>query len=617
MKLYTFKDGNICISDELNTVDFSASCDILCVGAGSAGVYAADSAAREGSNVILLENSPCIGGMHVRGNVCMYYYGDEGGSYLEDEAKYNRDVFLAGNQQPETKQVVLYRRLKKSGVNLLCNHCPIGVYIEDNRIVGLQVLSPDGVFSIKAKMVIDATSDGHIIRMCPVNKTYGRKIDGKTVPFTVRTQYFANRCFMSINADSGYANQYNNVDFSKKTILAHANGTRYIDKGEFINVAFLTGIREGLSFEGETQIKYTDIIFDEPCEKTLFYAYSDLDKHGLDFAMDEDIFQNWLVISNLGTVTSSIAVPMGCIVPKNLKGIVTAGRCISGDPYSLSSIRMNRDMFRMGECVGIAATMAINENCDFTEIDYNKYLEKVTARGCFKSNKQRKFGFDGTRTPNGIIYTPVEFNIEKNLHLLDTTTPGVAIWSCYISKNKEETAKIIYKKLTSADNPLTKYNCAIALGIMGDLRCLPLLREIIENRDEFRFTDCRRSNQLRTSIAICLLGRLGTKDDFSTLEEIVFNENEYNNKMYEETITNINGYYKPVYFDVFTHAVMALVKLYKAHNESTLALHNDFVELFKDDKIIKRVTSAPYGTPNFMEIFDFQKYILKITDERN
>lgn len=609
MKLYTLKDNSLHITE--SAPDFSLTCDILCVGAGTAGVYAADSAAREGSDVILLEYSSCIGGMHVRGNVCMYYYGDEGGSYLEDEAKYNRDVFLAGNQQPETKQTVLYKRLKKSGVKTLCNHTPIGVYVEDNRVKGVQVLSDNGIFSIGAKMVIDATSDGHLIRMLPVEKSYGRKIDGKTVPFTVRTIYFANRCFMSINDDSGYINQYDKIDFSKKTILAHANSAKFIDKGEFINVASITGVREGLFFEGEDVVKLENILYDTPCEKTLFYAYSDVDKHGHDMALDEDLFQNWFVISNLSTVTVSIKVPLGCVVPKNIKGIVTAGRCISADSYSLSSIRMNRDMFRMGECVGLACSMAIKNQCDFLEIDYPQYLEKVKERGCFKSNNQRIFGFaNGSRN----TYTPIVFDIEKNLHLLETTTPGAMIWSCYVSKNKEETAEIVYKKLLTSDDSLTKYNCAIALGIMNDCRALPLLREIVENRDSFRFTDCRRSNQLRTSIALCLLGRLGEKEDISLIEPLVFDENEFFKEMYREEATEK---YNPVYFDVFTHASMALIKLYKKHNIETDELHSKFENLFKDDKIINRITSHSYGHPRFMEIHDFQKHVLKTTRTRN
>lgn len=615
MKLYTLCDTKPTTGAELGNVEFSIECDILCVGAGASGVYAAESAAGEGADVILLESSTCIGGTHVRGNVCSYYYGDTGGAYLDTDRKCDRRVFLAGNQQPETKQVLLYKRLTQKGVKILCRHTPIGVYMADTRVMGLRVLTDKGIISIKAKFIIDSTGDGHIIRMCPVKKYYGRKADGKTVPFTVRTQFFTKGLFKSINTDSGYTNQYDKHDFSRKTILAHANSAKYIDKGDFINVAYLTGIREGLSFEGEETIGYRSIIMKEPWKKVLFYAYSDLDKHGYDFALDEELFQNWFVISNLSTVTMSIAVPLGCVVPKDLKGIVTAGRCLSADSYSMSSIRMNRDMFRMGECVGIAAAMAVKDGCDFTEIDYEQYVQKVTRRGCFKSGTKFDYGFDNPNPSRAFPYTPVNFGVEKNLKLLETSTPGVAIWSCFISDEGKNTSEIVYNKLMTCSGPLTKYNCAIALGIMGDARAVPILCDIIRNRDSFRFNDCRRTNQLRTSIAICLLGRLGTKQDALLLEDIVFGENEHERAMYRRHTIGINGYYNPVYFDVFTHACMALAKLYKAHGMDLALLGERFEKLFEGGKIIKRVTSAQYGEPEFMEIYDFQKVLLKYVPE--
>lgn len=607
MKLCTLKNNNLEITEV--SPDFSTVCDILCVGAGAAGIYASDSAAREGSNVILLEYSSSIGGMHVRGNVCCHYYGDEGGSYLETEEKCTRDVFLAGDQQPETRQVLHYKRLQKSGVKILCSHTPIGIYMEDNRVVGLLVLSENGIFSIGAKMVIDSTSDGHLIRMLPVKKFYGRKNDGKTVPFTVRTQYFSNRCFMSINDDSGYINQYDKSDFSQKTIIAHAKGAKFIEKGEFINLASITGVREGLFFEGEETVRLEDILYGTPYKKTLFYAYSDIDKHGHDMALDEEIFQNWFVISNLSTVTASINVPMGCIVPKHIKGIVTAGRCISADSYSLSGIRMNKDMFRMGECVGVGASMAVKENCDFLDIDYEKYLSKVNERGCFKSTIDRKFGFANRAAK--IPYVPIEFGVDKNLHLLETATPGTAIWSCFVSNDKARDCEKIYQKLISSKTDLEKYNCAIALGIMNDCRALPTLRKIIKNRDAFRFTDCRRSNQLRTSIAICLLGRIGEISDIPLLESIVFDDSEFEKPMYREEETE---YYNPVYFDVFSYSATSIISLYKKCGKDLSSLHQKFSKLFENDRILKKVTSYPYGHPYFMEISHFQKYVLNITE---
>ncbi len=73
------------VKKDRDLTEFDYCCNVLCVGAGSAGCYAADSAAREGASVILLEIGENIGGMHVSGGVTGYYYGTHGGSYEEGE----------------------------------------------------------------------------------------------------------------------------------------------------------------------------------------------------------------------------------------------------------------------------------------------------------------------------------------------------------------------------------------------------------------------------------------------------------------------------------------------------------------------------------------------------
>lgn len=592
---------------------FDKSCDILCVGAGSAGVYCASTASEEGADVILLEYDSNIGGMHVCGNVLGYYYGLAGGAYQEDDNMCAQDtVFFKGGISPEAKQVHMTERLENAGVMLMCSCTPTGIYFDGNRAVGLRVLYCGKEINISGKYIIDATSDGHIVRMCPVKKYYGRSFDGSFVPFTVRAQYIKDGKYFSSNTDSGYIDQYNAFEFSDKVICAKAEACKYILKGEFLNIASRTGLREGLSFEGEQSLDYKDILFDREPEKVLFYAYSDLDKHGHDHAFDSELYQNWWVISNLSTVTIKIPVPFGCIVPKGLDGIISAGRCISADTYSKSAVRMNRDMFRMGECIGIAASMAVSCGTSVLNIDYESYITKAKSRGCYGSDIRKKYGFDypGGNKP----YVPVSFGVKENFHLLDTDTPGVFTWSCFIDKDKERTAEIVYKKLKDTNDPLTKKNCAIALGIMGDKRCLETLREMVNERDCFYYKDCRRSNQFAGVIAVCLLGRLGTEADAALLEQIIFDPEEIKNPIYH-TLPKDYLYFNSddrnfVYYFYFTHACAALVKLYKNNGLDTQALKQRFKKLFSDNSYITKVTCGAPDSPAFSEMENLKKLIL-------
>ena len=623
-----------------DVTDFDYCCNVLCVGAGSAGCYAADAAAREGATVILLEIGENIGGMHVCGNVTGYYYGARGGSYEEDDKKSKEDtVFLTNRCHWEQRQIRLTERLWESGVQILCHHSVIGLFFDGDRVVGVLAFDGEREFSIKADVTIDATSDGHLIRMTDVKKQYGRPSDGSFVPFGVFLQYTKNGRLYSKNNDSGIMDHYSGREFSEKTVMAHANASYMLGNAEIVNCALHTGVREGLTYEGEDRVTYKDLLLGKQPQKVLFWAYSDLDRHGSLRATEEDMFQNWWVISNLSTVVIGIPVSFGSIVPKNVRGLVTAGRCLSCDTYTQSAIRMNRDMFRMGECVGVAAAMAALEGKDFSLIDYKKYLTRVKEKGCFGNDSGVTFAFDNTyriylnkmkaldRTPDkkydglspsASIYEPIRFDADHNFHLLRTDAPGVAIWSCYVSAEKKMLKERLYGEMLRADDTLYKYNCAITLGLLEDTRALPTLREIVKTRDCFFFTDNRRSNQFRSAIVICLLGRIGTTEDLPTLFEVLSTE-EIKRPMYHTLQPNYLYHNYPdrnfVYFSMLTHACMAIYTIYKRYELDMKQLHRFFDDLFDDGTLLNHVTEGRANTSAEEEMKGFIAYVLHVTDK--
>lgn len=633
-------ENGLVVKKACDITEFDYRCNVLCVGAGSAGCYAADSAAREGATVILLELDENIGGMHVCGNVTGYYYGASGGSYEEDDKRSEADtVFVTNKRHWEQRQIRLTERLLKSGVKLLCRHSVIGLYFDGDRVTGVLAFDGERKVSIKADVTIDATSDGHLIRMTDVKKQYGRASDGSFVPFGVFLQYTKDGKLCSKNNDSGIMDHYCHNDFSKKTVMAHANAG-YILKEEFVNCALHTGIREGLSFEGEDTVRYEDLLLGKHPSKVLFWAYADLDRHGSLRATEDEIFQNWWVVANLSTVVISIPVSFGSIVPKNVKGLVTAGRCLSCDTYTQSAVRMNRDMFRMGECVGIAAAMAALSGVEFSQVDYKKYLTRVKERGCFGNYSEITFAFDDSYqryltkmkslgrdpdkkyeglSPDSSVCRPICFDVDKNFHLLKTDAPGAAIWSFYVSKEKETVRERLHHEMVLADDKLYKYNCAIALGLLLDGRAIPVLREIVQNRDCFFFTDNRRSNQFRSAVAVCLLGRLGAESELPLLFEILTPE-EIERPMYHTLKPNYLYHNFPdrnfVYFSILTHACMAIYEIYKRCNLDMEKLRNFFCKLFSDEKLLCRVTEGYSSATAEEEINGFIAHLMRLTETK-
>ena len=620
---------------EVEVPHFDLSTDILVVGAGCAGIYCADSAKKEGRDVILLELGENIGGMFVCGNVTGYYYGGEGGTYLEDDKRVHQDTVFVGNgHHADGWQLHLYKRLREGGVRLFPSYSVLGIYREGGHVFGVRAFDGQRSVDIRATFTVDATSDGHLVRLLPVEKRYGRPSDGRFVPYTIRAIYHTEGVLRACNADSGTMNHYDSEDFSRGTILAHANASEVLKSGDFVNLALHIGVREGLSFVGEDTVRYEDILYEKKKERILFYAYSDLDRHGSDRAIEEELFQNFWVISNLSTVTIPIGVPMGAVVPKGICGFVTAGRCLSCDTYAQSAVRMNRDMFRMGECVGVALAMAIQAGVEFLEIDYNEYLEKVKARGAFDGAHAPGFYFDNTynaykkrmlslgRTPDerykeyrggDHVIVPISFGVEENFERLRTIEPGVAFWSCFRHPNREEICERLYLALDDADTDLYRYNLGIALGLCEDKRALPIIREIVERRDCVFFTENRRSNQFRSAIAICLLGRLGEPSDLPLLFDIL-SEEEIQKPMYHtlkpDYLYHGSSDQNFVYFSLLTHATVAIRKIYVRHALPLDELRERFLEIFRDGSRISFATPTKPGEHAYEEISGFIRQII-------
>ena len=617
MKLYTRIENKPFVTDAKQPV-FDRTCDVLVIGAGCAGIFAAVAARREGASVLLIENSEAIGGMHTAGCVIGYYYGKSGGSFEAlDEKTAAHGAFLEPRRSPSAKQAIFSEYLTEHGITPLVRHTPTGVYMEGDRVVGVRVLTDKGVESIRTGIVIDATSDGYLLRLCPIKARYGRSVDGKTAPFTVRTILDPDGHNRFTNRDNGYIDQYDEQSFSERVLLAHADVAEELQQSKLVGLAYRTGIREGLCFEGEETLTYADVVYGREPERTLFYAYSDLDRHGRDHAIDEELYQNWWVVSNLSTVTVQIPVPMGAVVPKGIEGIVTAGRCFSSDSYAQSAVRMNRDMFRMGECVGVAAAMAVRTGFPLHLIDYAAYRARVSELGCFGGSFESRFGFHAPS--NKLPYTPVDFDLDKNASLLKTDRPGIAVWSAFIAPDRKRIGDRLAALLSDADTALYRYNLSIALGIIGDARALPILREIVASRDCFYFKDCRRSNQFRSAIALCLLGRIGEASDLPLLHEIVFSPDEFERPLYHtlppDYLYCATDTINFVYFDHFTHAAMALVKLTRRLGLPLRRLNRELRALAEKGQIYRNVTHCAEDSPAMIQIKGFLEHLLRETDE--
>ena len=105
------------------------------------------------------------------------------------------------------------KTLVESGADILYDSSICGIYMEDNKAVGVKVFTPNGFRNFSASVLIDSTADAHTAHMAGCKTEYGRKTDGLTQPYTMVSFVQQGDFFRSTNHDFGRVDQR---DFQKR-----------------------------------------------------------------------------------------------------------------------------------------------------------------------------------------------------------------------------------------------------------------------------------------------------------------------------------------------------------------------------------------------------------------
>lgn len=77
------------------------------------------------------------------------------------------------------------------------------------------------------------------------------------------------------------------------------------------------------------------------------------------------------------SIDEPFGIPYGCLVSKDIKNMMMAGRDISVDDMTFGATRIMNVCMAVGQAAGNAASMAINENLKPSEINVNELREKL------------------------------------------------------------------------------------------------------------------------------------------------------------------------------------------------------------------------------------------------
>jgi hypothetical protein len=539
---------------EIKEILFENSYDVIVVGLGTAGAIAAICAAEYGLKVLALEKEDRMGGTATTGGVLGYYCGAKGGRFEAiDKIVYttDNDIFAPANLKypdhihPDKKAMVLESEALEAGVDICYDAWTFGVYMEENRVVGLQWKDSKGIHSTESKYVIDCTAEADICSIAGCETLRGRKFDDKTQPFSLCTITLNKGNVSSYYVDNGYINPNDGRMFSDQVLNTYTQKMFLRDHFDIDNyysvISSQVGIREGRRIVGEESVSLEDFSEGKMTDKPVFYAYSHIDTHGIEHPFEEKTYIEWCIVSRLKMLLFSVPVPKGALIPKGYQGILAAGRCIAVDHDISSCVRMKRDMQKCGEAASALAYISIQEGVDAVDVSYDKLATLLIDTKCLdEDNNIMNYRI----ADKGAVKTdkPVKWLTDKQeiLNQLKSDIPGVGIWSA-----KRMGSAIIndLRQWLKQDDERLKIYSALALGLLGDSSSIDVLRGVIKSHPEFDMELAQKEVNDGIS-AIYLLGELGDVESIPYLIEIIkikASNNQYN--------------------QYFLYAMMALVKI--------------------------------------------------------
>ena len=407
-------------------VEKTIQTDVVVVGGGTAGVFAAIAAARCGAKTVLIEKNSTLGGTMTVANVnfpgLFYAWGKQiidgpcweaiqrtaalGGAVIppiQFRPKNHFDEQITLNRFAYT--AVLWEMLHESGVMVITS-AMVSCAAETERGVCLLVTAKEGLLQLDAKVAVDTTGDANLTQILgyPVEKSSTQQpatlqnhisgYDPAAVDPDALKKAFSEETFAPyITADKllHWLHPVRiNVHVPCKDADTSAGKTkveqdayalllkilrfyRRLPGLENLTVDFVaeeTGIRESNRIVGEEMVLAEDYITGKAYPDAVCYAFYPIDLHVMD-----GIRQKFFDENKVGQI------PYGALIPQNARHLLVAGRCIASDTDANSAIRVQAPCMATGQAAGTAAALCCRDEKSVAEIEVSVLLNTLRENG--------------------------------------------------------------------------------------------------------------------------------------------------------------------------------------------------------------------------------------------
>ena len=403
------------------------SVDVLVCGGGPAGIAAAMMAARQGCNTLLVEQYGRLGGMAVQALV-----GPLMGSVRSAWVDHILEHIGGRTVDYEFIDLHYADLLRNAGAKSLLHVRVAEPLCEGSRVTGVRLLAKQGQIDVKAKITIDATGDGDVAFGAGAEYDQGRgagpswEADGLCQPMTIMFRVSGVVHEASMEAHGGRRNyrfpdgrSWNEVTHDAhakgqlpatvgfvRTYLSARDGDRVINATqvngldgvraqdlteaelegrrqvkpivEFLRknapgfqnayvsaMPAVIGVRETRRIRGMAELTLRELLDGSASEAAVVRGAS----FPVDIHNPSGIGQAIGLFPGNDLKVKPYDIPYGCLVPRQLDGLLMAGRCISGRHEAMASYRVQVIAMATGIAAGAAAAFAVQQHVEPRALD--------------------------------------------------------------------------------------------------------------------------------------------------------------------------------------------------------------------------------------------------------
>ena len=343
--------------------------DVVVVGGGTGGAPAAIGAGRSGAKTLVIEYLHGLGGVGTLGLISKYYHGNRVGFTAEVDAGLRAmkegAISPGGAWNVELKMEWYRRELRKAGVEIWYGTLGAAAFVENNRVKGVVVATPDGRGVVQAKVVIDSTGNAGIAASagaeCTVTDDTHIAVQGTGLPPRELGASYT-------NTDYTFVDDSDVMDMWRSYVLGREKFKNAYDMGQLIDT------RERRQIVGDYFLSPLDIYKRRTFPDTIVVSMSNFDSHGY------TIHPRFLIQppDRAGMVAN---VPYRCLLPKGIDGILVTGLGVSAHRDAMPVIRMQADIQNQGYAAGVAAAMIAKAGTGTRDLDIKALQKHLVEKG--------------------------------------------------------------------------------------------------------------------------------------------------------------------------------------------------------------------------------------------